>query len=225
MTDMNVAKLTSADLPLFNGIIQDLFPAVETPAIDYGKVSWSIPHGDTLLWSRLRGSIANCFSFEGWMAAHTHFLHMFCCLVVSVEGGRGGGTPSERFTGGCFYHHQSHPTVWDQKLSTLLHVGGQDRQCQDCHLEDPAKGPHRPVPQGSAWLPACSGGWAWKRKHMEIFWLMVLLWVKGTSWVLWEVLQTHLATRCIGANVCRMNHHCSINWFYFQVWMLPFRSV
>lgn len=39
MTDMNVAKLTSADLPLFNGIIQDLFPAVETPAIDYGKVS------------------------------------------------------------------------------------------------------------------------------------------------------------------------------------------
>lgn len=38
MKDMNIAKLTSADLPLFNGIIQDLFPAVETPVIDYGKV-------------------------------------------------------------------------------------------------------------------------------------------------------------------------------------------
>lgn len=38
MKDMNIAKLTSADLPLFNGIIQDLFPAVETPTIDYGKV-------------------------------------------------------------------------------------------------------------------------------------------------------------------------------------------
>lgn len=35
---MNIAKLTSIDLPLFNGIIQDLFPAVETPTIDYGKV-------------------------------------------------------------------------------------------------------------------------------------------------------------------------------------------
>uniref|UniRef100_A0A3Q2Z2I6 Dynein heavy chain hydrolytic ATP-binding dynein motor region domain-containing protein n=1 Tax=Hippocampus comes TaxID=109280 RepID=A0A3Q2Z2I6_HIPCM len=38
MKDMNIAKLTSADLPLFTGIIQDLFPDVETPVIDYGKV-------------------------------------------------------------------------------------------------------------------------------------------------------------------------------------------
>ncbi len=37
MKDMNIAKLTSPDLPLFSGIIQDLFPAVETPIIDYGK--------------------------------------------------------------------------------------------------------------------------------------------------------------------------------------------
>ncbi|MEQ2248781.1 Dynein heavy chain 2, axonemal, partial [Ilyodon furcidens] len=37
MKDMNIAKLTSADLPLFNGIIQDLFPAVDTPVIEYGK--------------------------------------------------------------------------------------------------------------------------------------------------------------------------------------------
>lgn len=39
MKDMNVAKLTATDLPLFNGITQDLFPAVETPVIDYGVVS------------------------------------------------------------------------------------------------------------------------------------------------------------------------------------------
>lgn len=38
MKDMNIAKLTSIDLPLFNGIIQDLFPAVKTPEIDYSKV-------------------------------------------------------------------------------------------------------------------------------------------------------------------------------------------
>ncbi|KAM8972622.1 dynein axonemal heavy chain 2 [Pelodytes ibericus] len=38
MKDMNVAKLTSADLPLFSGIVQDLFPGIETPSVDYGKL-------------------------------------------------------------------------------------------------------------------------------------------------------------------------------------------
>lgn len=43
MRDMNIAKLTSQDLPLFLGIVQDLFPGVETPVIDYGKVCISQP--------------------------------------------------------------------------------------------------------------------------------------------------------------------------------------
>lgn len=38
MKDMNVAKLTSQDLLLFNGIMSDLFPGVETPINEYGKV-------------------------------------------------------------------------------------------------------------------------------------------------------------------------------------------
>ncbi len=38
MKDMNVAKLTSGDLPLFNAIVSDLFPRIETPVIDYSKV-------------------------------------------------------------------------------------------------------------------------------------------------------------------------------------------
>lgn len=38
MRDMNIAKLTSGDVPLFNAIVQDLFPNVELPVIDYGKV-------------------------------------------------------------------------------------------------------------------------------------------------------------------------------------------
>ena len=39
MKDMNIAKLTSQDSPLFMAIIQDLFPGTETPVMDYGKVT------------------------------------------------------------------------------------------------------------------------------------------------------------------------------------------
>ncbi|ERE69395.1 dynein heavy chain 6, axonemal-like protein [Cricetulus griseus] len=38
MRDMNIAKLTSGDVPLFNAIVQDLFPNIELPVIDYGKL-------------------------------------------------------------------------------------------------------------------------------------------------------------------------------------------
>ena len=38
MKDMNVAKLTAADLPLFNGITADLFPGVDVPVLDYSTV-------------------------------------------------------------------------------------------------------------------------------------------------------------------------------------------
>ncbi|XP_047688045.1 dynein axonemal heavy chain 2 isoform X1 [Prionailurus viverrinus] len=42
MRDMNIAKLTSADAPLFNAIVQDLFPSTELPVIDYGKLRETI---------------------------------------------------------------------------------------------------------------------------------------------------------------------------------------
>lgn len=44
MKDMNVAKLTADDLPLFNGITSDLFPQVETPVLEYEELTAGIEH-------------------------------------------------------------------------------------------------------------------------------------------------------------------------------------
>ncbi|XP_066581151.1 dynein axonemal heavy chain 2 [Prorops nasuta] len=38
MKDMNIAKLTAEDLPLFVGITNDLFPNVEAPTVDYDEM-------------------------------------------------------------------------------------------------------------------------------------------------------------------------------------------
>ena len=38
MKDMNIAKLTAIDTPLFNAIINDLFPGVDTPDINYDEM-------------------------------------------------------------------------------------------------------------------------------------------------------------------------------------------
>ena len=42
LRDVNVPKFLKDDLPLFENIIQDLFPGVEKPMIDYGNLFDSV---------------------------------------------------------------------------------------------------------------------------------------------------------------------------------------
>lgn len=38
MRDSNIPKFLSDDLPLFSALIQDLFPSVEIPSVNYGDL-------------------------------------------------------------------------------------------------------------------------------------------------------------------------------------------
>ena len=42
LQDVNVPKFMAQDLPLFDGIMSDLFPGIERPDIDYGALMQSI---------------------------------------------------------------------------------------------------------------------------------------------------------------------------------------
>lgn len=42
MLDMNAPKMTAQDAPLFLSLVEDLFPNVSIPQIDYSKVCFSL---------------------------------------------------------------------------------------------------------------------------------------------------------------------------------------
>lgn len=47
MRDMNIARLTAEDLPLFNGIMSDIFPSVSLPTVDYVEMIEAIKQSMT----------------------------------------------------------------------------------------------------------------------------------------------------------------------------------
>jgi dynein heavy chain len=54
MRDSNVPKFLEQDLPLFGGILSDLFPGIKVPFVDYGKLQTAIEKSlDTLNLQRV----------------------------------------------------------------------------------------------------------------------------------------------------------------------------
>lgn len=96
MKDMNVAKLTSGDLPLFTGIIQDLFPGIESPTIDYGKVCAAVlqrhlvPARGTAPKRHSRTTRTSFWCGEGRAGLQDLGLGGRDTWVLSVPWGRGG---------------------------------------------------------------------------------------------------------------------------------------
>lgn len=63
MNDMNKAKLTSDDLPLFTGITADLFPSVKVPTVDYDQLIHYITR--EAIKMKLQASFY-CLPVNGW---------------------------------------------------------------------------------------------------------------------------------------------------------------
>ena len=54
MRDSNVPKFLEQDLPLFGGILSDLFPGIKVPFVDYGKLQTAVEKAlDTLNLQRV----------------------------------------------------------------------------------------------------------------------------------------------------------------------------
>ncbi|XP_040202767.1 dynein heavy chain 2, axonemal [Rana temporaria] len=77
MKDMNIAKLTSVDLPLFNGIMHDLFPGIDAPSADSGKLREQIEQE-----LRLSGLQITPFTVTKVIQLHETKSSRHSCMIV-----------------------------------------------------------------------------------------------------------------------------------------------
>ncbi|CAL8125661.1 unnamed protein product [Orchesella dallaii] len=76
MRDMNIPRLTSDDVPLFNGVIRDLFPNDEPPKFDYGILLTTITNEFTKAgWQPTEKAILKCLElYETKNSRHSTML-------------------------------------------------------------------------------------------------------------------------------------------------------
>lgn len=111
MRDMNIARLTAADVPLFNGIMSDIFPGVSIPLIDYIEMNNAIV------------DYMNEFNLQVNYNSYRMMVYYNLSLFLANQNS----------------HQQSNPVVRDEKFPPFSDDFGQDWNCQNYHMEDVAK--------------------------------------------------------------------------------------
>lgn len=110
MRDMNLAKLTSNDLPLFNGITRDLFPGVDPPTVDYSELQAAIEE-------EMKKANLQVFSF---VSISFFKSHKFVFFAVRPEN-----------------DHESDSAIRNENVPAFGDVGRSHRHREKLHMENP----------------------------------------------------------------------------------------
>lgn len=115
MRDMNLAKLTSNDLPLFNGITRDLFPGVETPIVDYSELQQAIEA------EMKKVNLQVNFCVQTILVVFLFLNRRFTKIIISVRAEN---------------DNQSYSVVRDKNIPTFCYVGWCYEYSENCNVEN-----------------------------------------------------------------------------------------